>query len=394
MKKNKLVLNLITAILVIIVFYAVFFLFLSNFIRREYYQYKYNVAYDYIIDNPDELLQDFLMYSNSQGFFIGKEDKKIEFMPVEDAYNKELLNTRLKDLNYDVQNNRLYVGDGQQEFYVYINPNIIKDITKLLDLFAIVTLILFLLIVFIIYFYVHYKVVIPLSKISKYIRGVEDLESKSEVPILNSDDEIKEILERILDLEKTLKVEIFNRNEMLKSISHEFRTPLSHITTILWLYENQSSDYADFSYAKDEINKVIKDNKELIDKILDSLNVNSTKIKEYVYVKNIIEKQIELLNVYVYDKNVIINVDDFKIKSNPVSINLIINNILSNVCKYSKSYIKIYQKNNAIIFVNDFEKKDHEKGVGKTIIKTLVDSEGFEISTEIKDDIYSITLSF
>ncbi len=394
MKKNKIVLNLITAILIIIVFYAIFFLFLSNFIRREYYQYKYNVAYDYVIDNPDKLLYDFLSYSTSQGFFIGQEDQQIEFKPIEDAYNKELLNTKLKDLKYDVQNNSLYIGDGQNDFYIYINPNIIKDISKLLDLFAIVTLILFLLIVFIIYFYVHYKVVIPLSKISKYIRGVEHLGEKNEVPILNSDDEIKEILERILDLEKTLKVEIFNRNEMLKSISHEFRTPLSHITTILWLYENKSNDYANFAYAKDEINKVIEDNKELIDKILESLDVNSTKIKENISIKKIIENQINLLNVYVYDKKVVIDIDDFIIRANPVSINLIFNNILSNACKYSKSYIKIYQQKNTLIFINDFEKEDNDSGVGKTIIKTLADSEKFNITTDIKDNVYTLKLTF
>ncbi len=394
MKKNKILLNLLTAILIIIVFYAIFFLFLSNFIRREYYQYKYNMAYDYIVENPNELLQDFLLYSNNQGFFVGQEDKKVELFPIEDAYNNQLLNTKIGDLGHDIQNNRLYIGDGNKEFYIYINPNIIKDITKLLDLFAIVTLILFLLIVLIIYFYIHYKVVIPLSKISRYIRGVENLNEKNEVPILNSDDEIHEILERILELEKTLKIEIFNRNEMLKSISHEFRTPLSHITTILWLYENKSSEYADFSYAKNEINKVIEDNKELIDKILDSLNVNSDKIKEEIYIKELIEKQIDLFNVYIYNKKVDLEVGDLTIKSNPVAINLIFNNILSNVCKYSKTYIKIYQEENKIIFVNDFDKKDHEKGVGKTIIKTLLNSVDFKMKTTIKDNVYTITLTF
>ncbi len=394
MKKNKIVLNLLTAILIIIVFYAIFFLFLSNFIRREYYQYKYNMAYEYILENPDELLQDFLLYSNSQGFFVGQEDKKVEFLPVEDAYNHQLLNTKLGELEHNIQNNRLYIGDANKEFYIYINPNIIKDISKLLDLFAVVTLVLFLLIVLIIYFYIHYKVVIPLSKISKYIRGVEDLNEKNEIPTLNSDDEIHEILERILELEKTLKVEIFNRNEMLKSISHEFRTPLSHITTILWLYENKSSDYANFSYAKNEINKVIEDNKELIDKILESLNVNSDKIKEEIYIKELIDKQVDLFNIYIYDKDVNIDVRDFVIKTNPVSINLIFNNILSNVCKYSKTYIKIYQEGNKIIFENDFDKKDNDDGVGKTIIKTLLDSENFKMETITKNNIYTITLTF
>ncbi len=394
MKKNKIVLNLITAILVIIIFYAIFFLFLSNFIRREYYQYKYNMAYEYIIENPNELLQDFLMYSNNQGFFIGQEDKRIEFIPIEDAHNYQLLNTKLGELDYEIQNNRLYVGDNQKEFYIYINPNIIKDISDMLDIFAIVTLILFLLIVLIIYFYVHYKVVIPLSKIAKYIRGIESLEGENEIPTLNSDDEVKEILERILELEKTLKVEIFNRNEMLKSISHEFRTPLSHITTILWLYENKSSDYADFSYAKNEINEVIENNKELIDKILESLNISGNKLKEEIIIKDLINKQIDLFNVYVYNKEVDIKIDDLIVVSNPVSVNLIINNILSNVCKYSKSYLNIYQKGNSVVFVNDFEKQDHEKGVGKTIIKTLVNSENFKIESNVKDDIYTIILTF
>lgn len=397
MKNSKLLKNLLISVVLIIGIYTFFFLFVSKVVRNEYYQYKYNTAYEYIITNPNKTLKDFLNFSFKQGFYVAnEEDKEVNSSSyyINEINNLDLLNTDLKELHSFIKNNRLYIGDNKNEFYVYINPNIIKDIASVLNIFATVTFLLFLLIVAVIYFYMNYKVVFPLNKIAKYIRGIEDMSREIDPPKIKSDDEIKEILDRILELEKNIKIEIFNRNAMLKSISHEFRTPLSHITTILWLYENKSADYGEFSYAKSEINKVIEDNKKLIDMTLDSLNVSGNSIKESVDLSGIIKKQLELFKIYLGEKEIFFDVDDMKLIINPVSINLIINNIISNAAKYSNSYIKIYNEGSCLFFVNDYTKENNNNGVGKSIINTIVKIEKIEMNNIVTKEEYITKIKF
>ncbi len=389
MKKKKISNRILTIIIIFSLSYLFFFIISIQLVRYNYINHKYNTIITYKKKNEDLTLQNILLYSYSQGFEIGKKGQE-NFKLLESIDLKE----KLSNISIRRINDKLIFQSKYNEFYIHMNPNIVGEITSILYVFGFVVLMLFVVFIILLYNFIVGYITKPLVLVSKYIDDVANFKNPTP-PRMYYDDEVNLILNEILSLEEKIKKEIDNRNEILRAISHEFRTPLSQIVTILYLHENKVDNYKDYNYTKDQILETIEKNKQLIDTTLESFKNQTVNSFQEINVSQMIKDKIySYKNIYI-DKELDVDLKKLKIKANYLSINLIINNILSNMSKYSKTYINIFAKDNTIFFVNDFDEGlDMNANVGRSIIEFLLKSENIKYKMEIINYKYIIELNF
>ena len=106
--------------------------------------------------------------------------------------------------------------------------------------------------------------------------------------------------------------------------------------------------------------------------------LDSMSSKKIVNVKTIIEKNIKELKPLLNDKKLIINLNDFYIRTDSGKLNIVIQNLLENAFKFSKSFIHIkFCSNNKgqamLIIRNDINESIREStGIGLKIVEKLV----------------------
>lgn len=242
---------------------------------------------------------------------------------------------------------------------------------------------------------------------SLIVRKIEKLKSKIDNidnPDYNHninfehDDEIKSLLYAIEDMRLTLINQEEYRNQMYQNISHDFKTPLTVIKSYIEAVEDNVT-------SSDVALPVIKEQTEKLENKVRSLLY----LNKLDYLKN---SKVELVKV---DMNKIINeeVDKFKYHNKDIKFIIevdkkskyygtvehwetILDNLLSNSMRYTKSKIKITAKQNKIILYNDGDNIDEallsgiftpfrkgikgEFGLGLSIVKKTLNIMKYDIS--------------
>ncbi len=395
-------------ILVIIYFVVIFgsTIFIQNF----YVDFKLNQLQNFFDENKNSLTEDELIaYAVEQGFTYNvksKEDIEQEtaesFIQSNETLSRysSIMNI-FKQLSKNKKHppNATAKFDNKTEIVMFatrdnlitlsLNPSITNDIVFITMVIAIFTTVIFLLMIISVNAFINRRVGQPLDKLSKYIDDIANLNETTELSF-NHDDEIAKIGSALVSMEKDLNKEIVNRNELLRAITHELKTPLAHIVTLLYLHKSQTEEYADFNYTNQKIQKIIDENNELIQITLNSLN-KTNKLKQRFDIEQLITSKIEMFQVYLANKNISLNFEQFEFEGNPVSINLIFNNLILNAAKYSHTFLKVSNKLNVITIENDYI-NNRGTGVGKTIISSLSEFENFKIETNANDGIYISTI--
>lgn len=168
----------------------------------------------------------------------------------------------------------------------------------------------------------------------------------------------EELIEKILLLEKSKECQ----EDFILNISHDLRSPLNVILSILQFYksdfikENNNKLYEHLDLIKRNGYKILK----LIDNLIDTtkLEKNHYNIeKQNVDIINLIEWNISSIDKYAKQKNISLvfdtNVEECIMAVDPEAIDRIIMNLISNSIKFSPHnsnvYVNVWKNNSEII---------------------------------------------
>ena len=251
-----------------------------------------------------------------------------------------------------------------------------------------------------IFFLIRKWYVNPLIQLETSIKSIENNLNSPEL-YTDSSGTLTPVFNALNDLKRRIIHEINSKEEMLRDISHDLKTPLSRIKLALEFIENGK--------IKKSINEDVKELEELISKILDIYAVKQEDCK--CSLKDFLDKMVNKYSnidfIVDCDKDVIVPVCEEDLKR-------IFYNLVENSVKFadvSKGiFIKAEIKNNIIeIRYKDCETKGNKPdldrifdyfyksdkarnkninkgfGLGLSIVKKLCESYGGKISAEFSD---------
>ncbi len=271
-------------------------------------------------------------------------------------------------------------------------------------------IVVLLFIAFLLSFIISTKIMNDIKvMLDKLNKGVLQLFRDDENSIkidLGKNNELSEITNNLNSyLEKQDDI-IHSREELLRNISHELKTP---ITKGKFLLENFKD-----KLEKDEltsVNSVFVDIEELTSKLLqrEKLNFVTLNIEEFKVTSLILES---LSKLSIDDESkIFLDVDnDFKIKGDKYYLTIVLKNLIDNAMKYAKSYpISIRTSHNKIEVENIGEKLANDliyytkpftrdpnqqvgHGLGLNIVNKIIKMHNFKLDYIHKDssNIFSI----
>lgn len=414
MKESKLSKEITQLNFMLVVLYFVVIFGSTIFIQNFYVDFKLHKLEVFFDDNQDTLTEDELIeYADEQGFTYTIKSKSAVEQEALDALLDP--NSRFSDYSEFLNMFNRIAGDqhvagspdhnfeakfnSQTEMVTFatkdnlitlsLNSSITKDIVFITMAIATFTTVIFLAMIIMVNSFINKRVGRPLDQLSNYIDDIANLNANNTL-VFSYDDEITKIGMALINMEQELNREIVNRNELLRAVTHELKTPLAHIVTLMYLHKSQVGEYADFDYVNDQVQTIINENNELIQVTLSSLT-ETDKLKQEFNLETFIRSKIDMFEVYLTDKSVDLELQPFIFEANPVPLNLVFNNLLLNAAKYSNTFLHVTNTGSTIIITNDFL-DEAGKGVGKTIINRLSDFENYQIETSSEDDIYTTTI--
>ncbi|NFG60012.1 HAMP domain-containing histidine kinase [Clostridium botulinum] len=249
-------------------------------------------------------------------------------------------------------------------------------------------------------------------------------------------DELSELCQSINDMSLELRKKIDNekiieknKNELITSVSHDLRTPLTSIIGYVdLLKKNEFNDKEKFDNYIEIIDERTKSLNRLINELFEYTKLTSHDIKlnySRLEIVSLIEQMVgeytpifnkEKLEVVkdITDKDIFINADIEKIVR-------VLENLLTNAIKYSeknsKVLIKLFEENNYVVvsvlnkakditeddLKNIFErfykvdksrKEQDSTGLGLSIVKRIVELHNGEIDVNLNEDIIEFKISF
>lgn len=274
--------------------------------------------------------------------------------------------------------------------------------------------------------YLSYTIYLSRKELREFRENLEDKEASEIKVALQSYsytgelNEICKIIEAIIDSKNTMgqkyNASIENQNLMITNISHDFRTPLTSIMGYIDVYEKTRDEkYLEI------IKKKAEELKGLIDGFYDfsRLVSKSYKIDKRVFNLDDFIKE-EIVNYYDYyiakGQMIDVELDRVRCFQDEKNLKIVVDNLISNMMKYSEGEDKIELKlkdgyfelkfsNLAKIETDDsiervFErnytidksKNDASSGLGLNIVENLCELMGLEASLSYEDDIFTITI--
>ena len=230
--------------------------------------------------------------------------------------------------------------------------------------------------------------------------------------------------EQLIDIVKVQKRNLDLQENFLINISHDLRSPVNSILSVLQCLKYLNGDNSkEIKEKTNEYRKIIKRNSLKIIKLIDNL-IDTTKLegenyklsKTNIDIVNVVESIVDSIEVYANQKNINIifdtNVEEFIINADLEAIDRIVMNLLSNAIKFSpidetievtlnaeKNKVHISVKDNGMgiaeeeqkkIF-NRFEQATNSKriegkgsGIGLDLVSYLVKGHGGKIELKSK----------
>ncbi len=291
-------------------------------------------------------------------------------------------------INYLDENLTLKTPDVED-----INDKAILNVLISLDIIALILIFLYLM-----------KLLSPLKTISKKITEFSNGNFTSRTNI-KTNDEIGLLSKTFDDMADNLEEQIKTKEELLRDIGHELRTPITKGKFAIEKIEN--------SEQKELFKKIFNDLDNLTNELieLEKLNTNALEITSFESETLIIEA---LDKLYLDDESKIdLKIqENFKINGDLYYLTKAVKNLLDNALKYSTSFpISIQADKNYICIKNQGEKLSQELeyylkpftqesssrngfGLGLSIVKKVIDKHGFNMNYSYENEFNIFTIEF
>ena len=266
-----------------------------------------------------------------------------------------------------------------------INDKLILNILVFLDIFVLFLIFLYIL-----------KLLSPIKTITKQLKSFANGDLSSRINI-KSNDEIGILANTFNKMASNLENLIQTREELLRDIGHELRTPIAK-----GKFAIEKID--DFS-QKELLKKIFKDLEILTNELIELEKLNSTKLNITTFkAETLIVESLAKLYLDDESKIEIEIIDDFKIKADLYYLSIVLKNLIDNAIKYTSSFpIKIIVKTNEISVLNqgkalakelDYYLKPFTQelsqrdgfGLGLSIVKKIIDRHDFRLEYSYKDE--------
>ncbi|OCL88375.1 Signal transduction histidine-protein kinase BaeS [Aliarcobacter thereius] len=268
-----------------------------------------------------------------------------------------------------------------------INSNKIDILNSLvfLDVFALFLIFLYIL-----------KLLFPLKKITKEIKKFANGDLSTRIDI-NSKDEIGILAKTFNKMASSLENSIKTREELLRDIGHELRTPIAKGKFAI----EKIDDLSKKELLKNIFNDLEKLTNELIE--LEKLNIINLNISTFCTETLVLDA---LGKLYLEDESKIkIEIkDNFKIDADLYYLSIALKNLIDNALKYASSspiIIKIKKNEISVLsrgkklsndleyylkpFTQELSQRDGF-GLGLSIVKKIIDKHSFELSYTYKEE--------
>jgi len=267
----------------------------------------------------------------------------------------------IKKRNYLIDNKLHKIGIHIQYLAEKIKLSVKKDQDRigpeLLEIFKNVKIILIIMsfimifITLLVIYFVPKQLINPLKFLNKAILNlINSNEVFTKLPI-TSKDEIALVCTTFNKYLEQKDNVIKSREELLRNISHELKTPISKGKFIIEKLENTSID----SNIVNDLQGIFLEMDRLLSILIEMEKLKNTQIlKESLSITDIILDSLSKL--YIEDESIIkVDIkDDFIINANKTYIVLAIKNLIDNAIKYAINYpIEINFLNNSIQIIND-----------------------------------------
>ena len=266
-----------------------------------------------------------------------------------------------------------------------ITDKLILNILIFVDIFVLILIFLYIL-----------KLLSPLKIITKQLTNFANGDLSSRIDI-KSNDEIGILANSFNKMASNLENLITTREELLRDIGHELRTPIAK-----GKFAIEKID--DFS-QKELLKKIFKDLEILTNELIELEKLNSTKLNITTFkAETLIVESLAKLYLDDESKIEIEIIDDFKIKADLYYLSIVLKNLIDNAIKYTSSFpIKIIVKTNEISVLNqgkalekklDYYLKPFTQelsqrdgfGLGLSIVKKIIDRHDFRLEYSYKDE--------
>ena len=266
-----------------------------------------------------------------------------------------------------------------------ITDKLILNILVFVDIFVLILIFLYIL-----------KLLSPLKIITKQLTNFANGDLSSRIDI-KSNDEIGILANSFNKMASNLENLIKTREELLRDIGHELRTPIAK-----GKFAIEKID--DFS-QKELLKKIFKDLEILTNELIELEKLNSTKLNITTFkAETLIVESLAKLYLDDESKIEIEIIDDFKIKADLYYLSIVLKNLIDNAIKYTSSFpIKIIVKTNEISVLNqgkalekklDYYLKPFTQelsqrdgfGLGLSIVKKIIDKHDFRLEYSYKDE--------
>ncbi len=260
-----------------------------------------------------------------------------------------------------------------------LNDKTILDILISLDIFILILIFLYIL-----------KLLSPLKIITKNLINFANGDLTSRINI-NSKDEIGVLSNSFNKMASSLESSIKTREELLRDIGHELRTPIAK-----GKFAIEKID--DFS-QKELLKKIFSDLETLTNELieLEKLNLTTLNLTTFSAETLIIES---LGKLYLEDESKIEIeiIEDFKVNADLYYLSTALKNLIDNALKYASDFPIVIKANNHEISVSNKGKQLSKEleyylkpftqelsqrdgfGLGLSIVKKIIDKHHFELN--------------
>lgn len=275
-----------------------------------------------------------------------------------------------------------------------------------------IELVLSLFIAFILSFIISSKIIKEIKDmLSRLNKGVLQLFNNNEKTIkidLGEKNELSEITDNLNSyLEKQDDI-IHSREELLRNISHELKTP---ITKGKFLLENLKNKYDNSEVSN--INNVFVDIEELTSKLLEREKLNFATLNQSKFkISSLILESLSKLSIDDESKILLDIEDDFDIQGDKYYLTLALKNLIDNAMKYANEYpIKIETKekeiyikniseklsNDLIYYIQPFTREPNQQighGLGLNIVNKILQMHAFKLNYRYEKPYNSFSILF